>query len=250
MKKLCSSFLVVERKYWTFGVIFLSKFLKSATYGRNGTFWCFFFGKKSNCLIVFGLWVKITVIWQKIWHLAVSLKVHFTCPQQNVEKKRMKVIHTIIISFGILREFFSDFVKKMFRRVETVIKCTEGKTSKNTHDKLVFRFSWILTRKTCSFTGKFLAGLSKLLSTRPKEPLKSNITERKSWKLQDFRIIFEVFGKMTEKFYQGWQNSNRCPRDHFMKTFFQKRDIRYFFRFWAIFLLLAKTFARFAKPAI
>ena len=180
----------------------------------------------------------------------MSLKVPFTCPQQNFEKKMIKVIYTITDFFGNLREVFSDFNKKMFRRVETVIKCTEGKTSKNTHEKLVFRFSWTLTRKTCSFTGKFLAGLSKLLSTCPKEPLKSNISERKSWKLQNFRIIFEVFGTMAEKFYQGWQNSNRCPLEQYMKFIFQKRDIRYFSRFWAISFLLAKIFARFAKPAI
>ena len=136
----------------------------------------------------------------------------------------IKVIYTIIIFFGILREVFSDFGKKKFRRVETVIKCTEGKTSKNTHEKLVFRFSWTLTRKTCSFTGKFFAGLSKLLSTCPKEPLKSNISERKSWKLQDFRIIFEVFGTMAEKFYRGWQNSNRCVRWNNIWKFFFKRE--------------------------
>ena len=155
-------------------------------------------------------------------------KAHFTCPQQNFEKKMIKVIYTIIISFGILSEVFSDFGKKMFRLVETVIKCTEGKTSKNTHDKLVFRFSWTLTRKTCSFTGKFLAGLSKLLSTCPKEPLKSNISERKSWKLQDFRIIFEVFGTMAEKFYQGWQNRNRCPLEQYMKIFFKRETFAIF----------------------
>ena len=158
----------------------------------------------------------------------MSLKVHFTCPHQNFEKKMVKVIYTVIMSFGVLREVFSDFGKKMLRRVETEIKCTEVKTSKNTHEKLVFRFSWTLTRKTCSCTGKFLAGLSKLLSTCTKEPLKSNISERKSWKLQDFRIVFEVFGTMAEKFYQGWQNSNRCPLEQYMKFFFQKRDIRYF----------------------
>ena len=158
----------------------------------------------------------------------MSLKVPFTCPQQNFEKKMIKVIYTITDFFGNLREVFSDFNKKMFRRVETVIKCTEGKTSKNTHEKLVFRFSWTLTRKTCSFTGKFLAGLSKLLSTCTKEPLKSNISERKSWKLQDFRIVFEVFGTMAEKFYQGWQNSNRCPLEQYMKFFFKRETFAIF----------------------
>ena len=46
MNKLCSSFLFVERKYWAFGVNFLSKFLKSTAYGRNGTFWCFFLERR------------------------------------------------------------------------------------------------------------------------------------------------------------------------------------------------------------
>ena len=176
--------------------------------------------------------------------------MHLTCPQQNFEKKMIKVIYTIIISFGILRKVFSDFGTKMLRRVETEIKCTVVKTSWKTLEILVFRFSWTLTRKTCSCTGKFLAGLSKLLSTCPKEPLKSNISGRKSWKLQDFGIIFEVSGTMAEKFYQGWQNSNWCPLEQNMKFFFQKRDIRYFSRFWATSFLLAKIFARFAKPAI
>ena len=42
----------------------------------------------------------------------------------------VKVIYTVIMSFGVLREVFSDFGKKMLRRVETEIKCTEVKTSK------------------------------------------------------------------------------------------------------------------------
>ena len=141
----------------------------------------------------------------------------------------IKVFYTSIISFGILSGVLSDFGKKIVRCVETVIKCTEGKTSKNTFEKLVFRFSWTFTRKTCSFTGKFLAGLSKLLSTCPEEPLKSNLFEKKSWKLQDFRIIFEVFGTMVEKLFQGCQNTNRSPREQFMKTFFSKEKHSLFF---------------------
>ena len=34
------------------------------------------------------------------------------------------------------------------------------------------------------------------------------------------------------------------------KKHFQKRKLRYFLQFWAIFLILAKSFAGFAKPAI
>ena len=52
MKKPCSSFLVVERNYWTFGVIFCSKISKLQP---TGAAWGFeiFFGEKSNCLIFF-----------------------------------------------------------------------------------------------------------------------------------------------------------------------------------------------------
>ena len=53
--------------------------------------------------------------------IAGLLKVHFTYPQQNFEKKMIKVIYTIIIFFRTLSEFFSDFGKKIFRCVETVI---------------------------------------------------------------------------------------------------------------------------------
>ena len=104
---------------------------------------------------------------------------------------------------------------------------------KKTVEHLVFRLFWILTRKKCVFAGKFLAGLSKIPSTCLVEHLQSKISECKSWKLEDFRIIFEVLGTMAENLFQGWQNSNRCPREQFMKFFFQKRNFRYFFRFWA-----------------
>ena len=108
-----------------------------------------------------------------------------------------------------------------------------GITSKKTVEQLVFGLVWILTRKTCVFAGKFMAGLSKLLLTCPVEHLQSNISEWKSWKLGDFWIIFEIFGTISENLFRGWQNSNRCPREKFMEFFFQKRKIRYFFRFWA-----------------
>ena len=104
---------------------------------------------------------------------------------------------------------------------------------KKTVEQLVFRLFWFLTRKTCVFAGKFLAGLSKILSTCPVEHLQSKISECKSWKLEDFWIIFEVFGAMAEHFFQGWQNSKRCPREQSMKKIFPQRKIRYFFQFRA-----------------
>ena len=124
-----------------------------------------------------------------------------------------------------------------------------GKTSKKTLEQLVFRLFWTLTRKTCVFTGRFLSKLSILLSTCPEEQLQSNTSERKSWKLQDFRILFEVFGTMAEKNLAEKKEID-IRGNSLWKSFFQKRKFRYFFWFWAVFLLLAKTFARFAKPAI
>ena len=88
-------------------------------------------------------------------------------------------------------------------------------------------------KKSLCFCRKVLAGLSKILSTCPVEHLQIRFSEWKSWKLDDSRKSFEVFGTLAENLFQFWQNSNRCPREQFMKNFFLKRKIRYFFRFWA-----------------
>ena len=114
---------------------------------------------------------------------------------------------------------------------------------------MVFRIFWTLTKKTCIFTEKFLAGLSKLLFTCPEKHLRSNVSERKSWKIGDFRIISEVFGTMAENIFQVWQNSNRCPEGtDYWKTFPKIKNS--FSPFLRDFLLWAKKFARFAEPAI
>ena len=108
-----------------------------------------------------------------------------------------------------------------------------GKNVKKFVEQFVFRLFWILTRKSCDFAGKFLAGLSKILWRVQWNTYRAKFPIRKSWKLEDFRIVFEVFGTMAENNFQCWQNSNRCPREQFLKTFFLKRRIRYFFQFWA-----------------
>ena len=119
---------------------------------------------------------------------------------------------------------------------------------KKTVEQLVFRLFWILTRKTCVFAWKFLAGLSKLLLTCPVEHLQINISEWKSWKLEDFRIIFEIFGTMAENLFRGRQNSNSCPREKFMEFFFQKRKIRYFFPILSECLLQRKYLPDLRSP--
>ena len=115
---------------------------------------------------------------------------------------------------------------------------------------MVFRLFWTLTRKTCIFTGKFLAGLSKLLFTCPVKHLRSNISERKSWKLGDFWMIFEVSGTMAENVFQVWQNSNRCPAGTVYWKTVSKEKNSIVFRFRATFYFERKKSARFAEPAI
>ena len=121
---------------------------------------------------------------------------------------------------------------------------------KNTLEQLVCHFLWTLTKETCIFIGKFLAGLSKLLSMCPEKQLQSNISEMRSWNLEGFWMVFEDFGTMAEIFFRVGKAAKDVRGNSLWKIFFQMRKIRYFFRFWAVFLLLAKKFARFAKIAI
>ena len=100
--------------------------------------------------------------------------------------------------------------------------------SKKTLEQLVFRLFWTLTRKTCSFTRKFLSRLSKLLSTCPEEHFQSNISERKSWKLQEFRIIFEVFGTMAANIFRVGETAKDVQGNSPKKKFFKKRRFRFF----------------------
>ena len=102
--------------------------------------------------------------------------------------------------------------------------------------KNVKKNSWIIgfssfldfNKKTRIFTRTFLAGLSKLLSTCPEEHFQSKISERKSWKLQDFRIIFEVFGSMAEKIFRVGKTLKDVRGNSPKKKFFKKRKFRFF----------------------
>ena len=136
----------------------------------------------------------------------------------------------------------------MFRNSNLNIQWKE--VTKKTLEQLLHRLFWTLKRKTCVFTGKFSAGLSKPLSTCPEEHLHSNIFERKPAKIEDFCIFFEIFGRMAKNIVQGWRNSNRSPGEPFMGKPFSKQKKSLFFPILSDFLLLAKKFGRFAKPAI
>ena len=114
---------------------------------------------------------------------------------------------------------------------------------------MVFRLFWILTRKTCVFAGKFLAGLSKILSTCPVEHLQIKFSEWKSWKLEDFRKIFEVFGTMAEKFSRVGKTAIDV-RGYSLWKFFSKEKTSLFFPIVSECLLPSKVFARAAETAI
>ena len=109
MNKLCSSILVVERNYWTFGVMFLSNFSKLQPTVAAEPFEDFF-GEKSNCLIVFGHWAKETVLWQKTYSRFAKSAFHVS--SAKLWEKMIKVIYTIIIFFRTLSEFFLILAKK------------------------------------------------------------------------------------------------------------------------------------------
>ena len=140
----------------------------------------------------------------------------------------IKLIHTINIFFGTLGEFFFWFWQKKQSGVSKQYLNLQRKNVKKTLEQLVFRLFWTFTRKTCVFTGTFLAGLSKLLSTCPEENFQSTISEMKSWKLQDFRIIFEVFGTMAEKFFRVGKRVKDVQGNSLKKKFFIKKKFAFF----------------------
>ena len=246
MKKLCSTFLVVERIYWTFAVNFLSNFSKLQPTGaaerfealleRSVILWSFLVSER-----------KLPYFGKKFRQVA---KVQFTCPQQNFEKNYSSNFHYYHL-FWDFQWLFSDFGKnKLVRCVETVIWVYGGKNFKKNCRTIGFWSFLDFEKKNLGFCRKVFGRVAKNTLTCPVEHLQSKFSEWKSWKLEDFRKVFEVFGTRMEKLFQGWQNSNRCPREQFMKTFFPKRKIRSFFPILSQCLLPAKFFARVAKRAI
>ena len=123
--------------------------------------------------------------------------------------------------------------KKLVRCVETVIWVYGGKNVKKNCWTIGFWSFLDFEKKNLGFCRKVFGRVAKNTMTCPVEHLQSKFSEWKSWKLEDFRKIFEVFGTRMEKLFQDWQNSNRCPREQFMKTFFPREKFALFFRFWA-----------------
>ena len=106
---------------------------------------------------------------------------------------------------------------------------------------MIYRHFWSSTRKTCIFNGKIFAGLSNLLFMCPEEHLQSNVSERKSWKLMDFWINFENFGRMAEKkIFRVVKTAKDVQGNSLWKKFFKNRKLWFFFQFCAFFYFKRK----------
>ena len=109
MKELCSRFLVVEWNYWIFGVNFLSNFSKlqptrsadcfETLLERSLILWSFLVSERN--LPYFG---------KKIRQVA---NFHFTCPQQNFEKKWLKYFSLLSSLLDFQWIFFWFWQKKI-----------------------------------------------------------------------------------------------------------------------------------------
>ena len=172
----------------------------------------------------FGLWAKVSVRRQKLCG-RVAISAFHVSPAKLWDKNDWSKLYHYHFS-RILNELFLILTKKGSQVCRN--------SNLNVQKKNVIRKrSWTLdlspflksTRKACFVNGKFFAGLSKILFTYPEEHLQSNVSERKSYKLKDFWINFEVFGTTAENNFQGWQNSNKFQGEQFMEKSFSKKKI-------------------------
>ena len=150
---------------------------------------------------------------------------------KTLRKKWLKYF-SLLSSLLDFQWVFSDFGKKISQVCWNNNLSVLGKNVKKLCWTICFSsFFGFWQEKPVFLQESFWQGCQKTFDF-PVEHIQIIISESKSWKLEDFWIIFEILGTMAENLFQGWQNSNRCPREQFLKFFFQKRKIRYFFRFW------------------
>ena len=69
-----------------------------------------------------------------------------------------------------------------------------------------------------------------------------------SWNLEDFWIVFEIFGTTAENIFQGWQNSNRCPGEQFMENIFSDEKNSLFFPILSDFVTSGEKLCQFCEP--
>ena len=198
-------------------------------------------------MIVFGLWAIVTVFWQNLWQVAKS---EFQVSSAELWENMIKLIHTINIFFRTLGEFFSDFGKKNSQ------VCRNSNLS--VHMKNVEKNSWTIgfssfleyDKKNLYFYTKVFGRVVKTTFYVSRGTLSEQTFWKEVLKTSGLSDNFWSFRDNGGKHFQGWRSSKRCPGEQPKEKVFLKRESFDFLRFWAIFLLLAKYFARFAKPAI
>ena len=230
MKKLCSRFFFfVERSYWIFGVNLLSSFSKLQP------------TRAADC---FEALLERSVI---LWSLLVSerklpyfgkkfrqvVNFHFTRPQQNFEKKWLKYF-SLLSSLLDFQWIFSDFGKKISQVCwNSNLSVQRKRCQKNLLNNWFFVFL-DFDKKILWFCRKVFGRVVQNTFDVSSGTLTEQIFRMEVLETRGFSKNFWSFRDNGGKVFQTWQNSNRCPREQFMKNFFRKRKIRSFFRFCAI----------------
>ena len=186
-----------------------------------------FFGEKSNCLVIFGFWAKVTNFWQK--NSGNLLKLLFTCPQQNLEKKWWKWF-LLMTSFLGLWVSFSDFVKEISQVCRNSNLSVHMKiVIKKTLEQLVFSSFFGLWQKNLCFYRKVFGNVVKTTFYVSR----GKLTEQHFWKevlkTSGLSDNFWSFRDNGGEIFQGWQSSKSCPREQLMEKVFLKTEKFVFF---------------------
>ena len=108
-----------------------------------------------------------------------------------------------------------------------------GITSKKLLNNWFFVFFGFWQEKPVFLQESFWQGCQKYFGLVQWNTYRSTLPNGSLENSRTFGYFLKFSGQWRKNFFQVWQNSNSCPREQFMKFFFQKRIIRYFFRFWA-----------------
>ena len=228
MKKLCSNFLVVKRNYWTFGVNYLSNMGKlqptcpaeRLKFFSGGKIIVWAFSASERNYPAFGKKIHGTVA-----------KSAFHVSSAKLWEKMTKLIYTTITFLGPWVSFARFWQKKVVRCVETVSQVYRRNTwIKILPNEWFFVFFGFLARKTCvCFYLKVFDRVVKTFFYVFRGTLQNIISERESWKFEDFWINFEVSRTIAENLFQGCQSSNRCPGEQFIEKSSSKEKNSLFF---------------------
>ena len=147
--------------------------------------------------------------------------------------------------------FFLILAEKLVRCVETVIYLYRGKNVKRNCWTIGFSSFLDFDKKNlCLFRKVFGRVVKNTFDVSSGTPTEQNFLMEVS-KTRGFSDNFWSFrDKGGNTFFRVGQTAIDVRGNSLWKKYFQKRKVRYFFRFRAFFLLLAKKVARFAKHAV